>query len=561
MLLNLQVKNLALIEQAEVSFGDGLNVLTGETGAGKSIILGSVNLALGEKIPKNFVRDEEKDAFVELLFVVDEKIQAEALQELGVSVEDGQVILSRKISHGRSISRINGETVPAAILKKAAEILIDIHGQHEHQSLLHKKKHLEILDDFGKEVLSEKKEYLKNLYHNYRRQCEELADFSIGEEERNKELDFLNFQIEEIKDAGLKTGEEEELEQKYKKLNNSRKIIQNVSGVLELTGCESAESAGSLIGMAARKLQEVTEYDEKLIDFYGMLLDIDALLHDFGREVSAYADEMEFEGDSFADIEERLNLIRKLESKYGNSIETILENLEEKEKRYEQLLHYEEELDNKKQKLKETEKDLKNVSLEITKIRKELAKDLEKEIRNSLEDLNFYQVAFEISFHTLEDFSANGVDEVEFMISTNPGESIKPLGMVASGGELSRIMLAIKTVLAKRDKIDTLIFDEIDVGISGRTAQKVSEKLACVSASHQVICITHLAQIASMADRHFVIEKKVENDSTVTTIRALEEQEEIEELARILGGAVITDTTKESAVEMKRLASAYKKWK
>lgn len=560
MLLNLQVKNLALIEQAEVAFGDGLNVLTGETGAGKSIILGSINLALGAKVPKDFVRDESKDAFVELLFYVEEESQLQALRELEVSVEDGQVILSRKITNGRSISRVNGETVPAATLKKIAEILIDIHGQHEHQSLLHKKKHLEILDEFGKDSLEELKGELKGLYRDYQIRQEALDAFAIDEEEKNKEIDFLKFQIEEIIDAGLKIGEEEDLEQSYKKLNHSKKIMEAIGSVQQLTGYESHESAGSLIGMAVKELQEVTEYDETLSDMNTMLLDIDALLNDFGREVSSYLNGMEFEGESFAEIEERLNLIRKLEGKYGNTIELVLENLAKKEERLSQLQHYEEELENKKQKLAETKKALKELSLEITKIRKMCAKELENEIRQSLEDLNFLQVAFEISFKELEDFTALGLDEIEFLISTNPGESVKPLGMIASGGELSRIMLAIKTVLAKKDHIDTLIFDEIDVGISGRTAQKVSEKLAWVSSSHQVICITHLAQIASMADKHFVIEKQVENAGTITKIRELENEQQVEEIARILGGTAITDTTRESALEMKRMASEYKKW-
>ncbi len=560
MLLNLQVKNLALIEQAEVTFGDGLNVLTGETGAGKSIILGSINLALGAKVPKDFVRDEEKEALVELLFYVEEESQIMALEELEVSVEDGQVVLSRKITNGRSISRINGETVPASALKKVAEILIDIHGQHEHQSLLHKKKHLEILDEFGKEALATKKEQMKALYRSYRECQDELANFAMDEEAKNRELDFLKFQIDEIRDAALRIGEEEELDAAYRKLNNSKKILSSLGTVQQLFGNDSRENVGSMISTAIRELDDVADYDKSLEDMKSMLLDIDGLVSDFEREVSGYLSDMDFEGESFAEIEERLHLIRKLEGKYGDTIKDVLHSLEEKEERLKQLCHYEEELEHKKSNLLKMEKELKTLSMEITSLRKEYAKDLEKEIIQSLEDLNFLQVAFAVSFKELDDFTVNGMDEVEFMISTNPGESIKPLGMIASGGELSRIMLAIKTVLAKKDKIDTLIFDEIDVGISGRTAQKVSEKLAYVASGHQVICITHLAQIASMADTHFVIEKQVETDGTITKIRELSEEEQFEEIARILGGAEITDTTKENAKEMKRLASQYKKW-
>lgn len=559
MLLNLHVKNLALIEQAEVTFGDGLNVLTGETGAGKSIILGSISLALGAKVPKDFVRDETKEALVELLFVVEEEEQLKSLEELNVSPEDGQIVLSRKILNGRSISKVNGETVTASFLKKIAEVLIDIHGQHEHQSLLHKKKHLEIIDEYGKEKLEDKKAVLKEKYQEYCKLQDELAAFSMDEEEKNKEIDFLKFQIEEILDGNLKEGEEEELEQQYKWLNNSKKIMQAVSCVQKMTGYDGNEGAGSLVGMAVKELQSVAEYDDALESMHTTLLDIDSLLNDFGRELSSYVSGMEFEGEKFAEIEERLNLIRKLEGKYGASISAILENLAQKEERLNQLKHYEEQLAEKKKKIEKSQKVLEELSEEITKIRKEYAVDLAAEIKKSLEDLNFLQVNFQISFDRLKDFTANGMDDAEFLISTNPGESIKPLGMVASGGELSRIMLAIKTVLARKDRIDTLIFDEIDVGISGRTAQKVSEKLAWVSGNHQVICITHLAQIASMADKHFVIEKQVEKSATVTNIRELSKEEEIEELARILGGASITSTTRESAVEMKRLAGEFKK--
>lgn len=560
MLLNLQVKNLALIEQAEVTFGNGLNVLTGETGAGKSIILDSINLALGAKVPKDFVRDERKDALVELLFYVEEESQIHALKELDVAIEDGQVILSRRITNGRSISRVNGEMVPAATLKKIAEILIDIHGQHEHQSLLHKKKHLEILDEFGKAFLEEPKKRLKELYRSYVQEFKELEAFALNDEEKNKEMDFLQFQIQEIKEADLKVGEEEELELKYKKLNHSRKIMESMNLISRLTGYENHDSAGSLIGAAVKEMQEITEYDASLEEMNTLLLDIDSLINDFGREVSSYLNHMEFEGDSFAEIQDRLNLIHKLEGKYGNRLELVLENLAKKEERFRQLQNYEQQLEQKKRNLSEKKKALKELSQEITNIRKKIAKELEYVIIQSLEDLNFLQAAFEISFKELNDFTEQGLDEVEFLISTNPGETVKPLGLIVSGGELSRIMLAIKTVLAQKDHIDTLIFDEIDVGISGRTAQKVSEKLAWVGKDHQVICITHLAQIASMSDQHFLIEKKVEDTGTLTKIKKLEPEEEIEEIARILGGAAITSTTRESAMEMKRLAMEYKKW-
>lgn len=559
MLRNLHVKNLALIEEADVAFGEGFNILTGETGAGKSILLGSIQLALGGKVPKDFVRDEEKSASVELEFQVDNPKVLKKIEAFDVPMEEeGQVLLSRRITGGRSVARVNGETVSAGILKEIGSLLIDIHGQQEHQSLLHRRKHLEFLDNYARESLQKEKDILKETYRVYKAAEEELEQFSLSETEKNREMDLLAYEVQEIKEASLRIGEEEELEQQYRKLNNARKILENISGIRELAGYEAGEGAGNTIGRALQLLQEVSEYDKELEEPLSELQTIEDLLGEFNREIAAYLESLDFEGADFSEVEERLDLIHKLENKYGNSIEEVLGSLTDREKRLAELSDYEELLKKKKKELEEQREEVKKHSEKLTKLRKKAAAELEKAMIQALAELNFLEVAFEIRISPLEDYTANGMDEAAFYISTNPGESVKPMEQIASGGELSRIMLALKSVLAKKDTIDTLIFDEIDVGISGRTAQKVSEKMAALAKNHQILAITHLAQIAAMADEHFLIEKQVEDNETLTQIRPLEEKETIEELARIQGGAEITDTIREGAAEMRRLAKAYK---
>ncbi len=559
MLRNLHVKNLALIEEADVTFGEGFNILTGETGAGKSILLGSIQLALGGKVPKDFVRNEEKSASVELEFQVDNPKVLKKIEAFDVPMEEaGQVLLSRGITGGRSVARVNGETVSAGILKEIGSLLIDIHGQQEHQSLLHRRKHLEFLDNYARESLQKEKDILKETYRTYKAVEEELEQFSLSETEKNREMDLLAYEVQEIREASLRIGEEEELEQQYKKLNNARKILENISGIRELSGYEAGEGAGNTIGRALQLLQEVSEYDKELEEPLSELQTIEDLLGEFNREIAAYSESLDFEGADFSEVEERLDLIHKLENKYGNSIETVLDALEEREKRLAELSDYEELLNKKKKELEKQQEEVKKHSEKLTKLRKKAAAELEKAMIQALEELNFLEVAFEIRISPLEDYTANGRDEAAFYISTNPGESVKPMEQIASGGELSRIMLALKSVLAKKDTIDTLIFDEIDVGISGRTAQRVSEKMAALAKNHQILAITHLAQIAAMADEHFLIEKQVAGNETLTQIRPLEERETIEELARIQGGAEITDTIREGAAEMRRLAKDYK---
>lgn len=553
MLQNLHVKNLALIQEADVEFDEGLNILTGETGAGKSIIIGSMNLALGEKVPKEMLRGNDDPALVELVFSVENEKTIQKLRDLEVEPEDGLVVLSRKITQQRSVGRINGETVPASRMKEVADLLIDICGQHENQLLLSKKKHLEILDEYAKEGLEEKKRKLFEQYHAYRRLKEEYEAAKIDTNEQQRELSLLEYEVKEIEEAKLVPGEDEELEEQFKRFSNGKKIMESVSLAYAATGGEM-ESASELLGRAVRELSAVMSYDKEVEALQEQLTEIDNLLSDFNHDISGYMDSADFDGERFYEIEKRLDLLNHLKSKYGSTIEEVLEACSRKQERIEKLQDYDTYLNGLSASIEKQEKQVKALSEEISSIRQEEAQKLTASIAEALDELNFLDVSFTMDFKRLEDYTANGVDDAQFLISTNPGEPLKPLERVASGGELSRIMLAIKTVMAESDEISTLIFDEIDNGISGRTAQMVSEKMNLLGRNHQIICITHLPQIAAMADSHFLIEKSVMNQSTVSEIKKLNIEESVSELARMLGGVEITDTVYQNAREMKQMA-------
>lgn len=554
MLHNLYVKNLALIDEIEVEFSKGLNILTGETGAGKSIILGSVNLALGGKYSADMIRQGAEYGYVELTFFVDSEAQQEELRKKEIFPEEGVVVLSRKLMPKRSISKINGETVPIALLKEAAGILIDIHGQHEHQSLLYKKNHLSILDAFAKEDIRELREQTAEAYQVYKKYKKESAEAVLDEKERKKEAGFLEFEIQEIQNAELKSKEDELLEEEYHRMLNGKKITASLEETYEYTANLSGGNASESLSRALRCLQDAANYDEKAGSLFEQLAELDSLLNDFNRDLSDYCTSFEFSEETFFETETRLNEINRLKAKYGNTIDEILAYCQEKEERLFQLKDYDHYLEDLHRHLDESEAELRKHAKALSQARKQEAEKLAVLIRDGLEDLNFLDVRFEIVFRELEEYTPLGIDEVEFMISMNPGAPVRPLGDVASGGELSRIMLAIKSVMAEKDRIETLIFDEIDVGISGRTAQKVSEKMKGIGKNHQVICITHLAQIAAMADAHYAIEKQVEDGVTKSKIFKLSQEEEIQELARILGGAKITEKVIQSAEEMKELA-------
>lgn len=553
MLSELHVKNLALIEKADIEFGSGLNILTGETGAGKSIIIGSVTMALGQKASKDLIREGEEAAYAELLFSVTDPDKLCALKKMEVFPdESGTIIISRRITQSRSICRINDETVTVGKLKEVTGLLIDIHGQHEHQSLLYRHKHLEILDKFHQRKSSGIKQEVTAFYRSYIELKERLESFQMDEEARLREMDFLLFEIGEIEGAAIREGEEEELTDRFRLFSNARKITESLSAAYEAVNNDG-------LGHALKEVEHVASYDERLSSIRDQMADADGILSDISRDISLYMEDMAFDGEELKEMETRLDLIHGLEAKYGRTAVLIQESLEEKRQKLLELQDYDALKEKTKKELSSCEERLDELCGRLSGIRKEAAKELSKKIRTGLLELNFLNVEFTMDFKRLDHFTAEGYDEAEFMISTNPGESPKPLGMVASGGELSRVMLAIKTVLADSDDIPTLIFDEIDTGISGRTAQMVSEKLSYIAESHQVICITHLPQIAAMADAHYEIAKKAEGGRTATTIRALAAEEVTEELARLLGGAKITQAVRENAREMKRLAAERKK--
>ena len=558
MLLNVHVKNLALIEESEVYFKEGLNILSGETGAGKSIIIGSINIALGSKVPKDIVRENAEYGLVELVFETDSKDALNKLSELDIPLEDGQIIISRKIMNGRSVIKVNGETVSVTMLREITGLLIDIYGQHDHESLLSKSKHMVILDEFGIENISSIKKKVSKQYRNYKECVEKLEDFNIDEDERAKELSFLEFQIAEIEEAGIRENEDEELEEEYKKMSHSKKIVESLNTVYSIISSEQENSLIDALNHGMKEIVNILDYDSKLSSFYNSLTDIDSICNDLSREISSYMDEMTFDDERITYVSNRLNLINNIKLKYGNSINKINSKLSELKNKYEILQNSGEELRKLRLEIEKIEQDLNVNCNRLTEIRKKEAKSFEKKITKSLMDLNFLEVNFKVNFEKSNNYTMKGNDIIEFLISTNSGEKLKPLSNVASGGELSRIMLALKTIMAGKDEIDTLIFDEIDTGISGRTAQKVSEKMKIISKAHQVIAITHLPQIAAMADSHYLIEKNVKKGKTVTEIKELSYDESIDELSRILGGTKITDAVINNAREMKKLAEQTK---
>ena len=552
MLEGLYVKNLVIIDEAEVSFGEGLNILTGETGAGKSVIIGSINLALGAKAGKNLVRTGKDSGFVELIFSVNEDI-ASKLENLDIIPEDGLIVITRKFTSERSVSKINGETVTLSKVREVASLLLDIHGQTENQTLLLPKNHLEILDRYCKEEVSHLKLKLKELVTEYRVKESELSEYNVDESSLSRELDFLKYECSEIKKAKLTKDEEEELDKKVRKYASSSKIV----SLIEEARKALSDNAGAddNIGSIVRAISRLSDIDEGASELLDQISEIEGLLNDFERSLSDYAEDNVFDEADFMQSEARLDKIRSIFAKHGGSYESTQDFFNTSLKQIEKLEHsseYKEKLSTEVEGFKKT---ILAECQKLTKVRKKAAKELAKGVKQALIDLNFLQVEFDLEFNKTKEFTAKGNDEVIFKISTNPGEPLRSISEIASGGELSRIMLAIKSVMADVDVIPTLIFDEVDTGISGRTAQMVAEKMALLSGKRQLIAITHLAQIAAMADNHYLIEKKADKTHTATDIRRLDENEEVAELARILGGVAITENVINSAKEMKNLAT------
>ena len=555
MLLGLHVKNLALIEEEEISFEDGLNILTGETGAGKSVLLGSVNLALGAKADKSLIRTGADFALVELLFRVDNERQREKLKAMDIEPdEDGTVLIKRKIYPGRTQCSVCGETVTTHELRELSELWIDVYGQRENQRLLRREAQLQVLDEYAGEKAARLLTEVRTLYRDFRGKEETAAQEDLDPAARARETDLLTYEVNEIESAQLRKKEDEELENRYRTLSSFRRIdeaLQNAEGLLQ----EGEESAAEQVGRAVRALSRVQGIDQALDEVIAQTCEVDALLSDAARAISDYHAGLSFDPQEFAALEERLDLINHLKDKYGGSLESIEAAMEQKRKRLEELSDYEALRKRQLLEAQQAKDALLAACRRLTELRTKAAKEFQEKMKRELLELNFNQVDFRAEIKSREEqVSGNGCDSVIFYISMNPGEPVRPLDAIASGGELSRIMLALKTVFAGKDDIHTLIFDEIDSGISGQTAWKVAQKLGRLSADHQILCITHLPQIASMEEKHFLIEKTAENGRTTTHIRALDEEESSRELARMMGGERITETTLQSAREMKEMA-------
>lgn len=556
MLQNLHVKNLALIDESEVDFGPELNILTGETGAGKSILMGSVSLALGGRYSADMLRNGAASGLVELTFTIEDERIREKLKAMDIFPEDDMITLSRRLMEGRSVSRINGETVSMGTLREAAALLIDIHGQHDNQTLLNRKNHLALLDLFAGAEIRPVKENMAESYHTYQKITRQLEESSLDDDSRRRELSLAEFEVNEIENASLAEGEDDELEELYRRMTESRKVTQSIAETYQYTAENTAANASDCLSRAIRSLQEISDFDDSAAQLYSQLLDADSLLNDFNRELSEYAKSFEFSEEEFSETEERLNLINHLKAKYGKTVTDILTYCDEKKRRIEELNDYDSFIKDLEDKKEKALKNVETVSQKLHEIREKYAAVFADEIKKQMLELNFLDTRIEMRLTDIGRYSANGRDEAEFYIALNPGEPLRSLAGIASGGELSRIMLAIKTVLADEEDTPTLIFDEIDAGISGITADKVGEKLHLIGKSRQVICITHLPQIAAAADVHFLIEKSAQDNSVTTRIRRLDRDDSIRELARILGGSKVTENILESAREMKELAKS-----
>ena len=552
MLEHLHIRNVALIKESEISFGDGLNILTGETGAGKSMIIDSLQFALGGRAGKDFLRHGEKQAAVEALFSVQSQALTEKLAENGIAPEeDGTLLITRTLSEaGKSVCRINGSTVTVGMLKEIAEDMIDIYGQHEHQSLLNPVKHIRLLDRFCGAGFGEAMEEYKNSRQRLKDLEKQLAILIGDESQREQRMDMLLFQKEEIEAAELREGEEDALLEQKKRLSSMERLIRltGESVTLLYDGDDRAPSACDRLGDALAKLREAAEYDAALSPLADALADGYAAVEDCARELKREAEKQEADPEELERIEERLQLFYKLKRKYGGSIEAVLEFYEKAVQELEFLSNSSEKAAELSAEKAEEEKRLSALAETLTARRRATAEQVEEQIETALHDMEMKHARFHIQIEEKADWGADGKDKVEFLISANAGEPLKPLAKIASGGEMSRVMRALKKVLVDADGIGTFIFDEIDTGVSGRTARRVGEKMRFLGGKRQLLCITHLPQIAAMADNHFLIEKESDAGETVTRVTALDEEGAVREVARLMND--VTETTLAAAREL-----------
>ncbi len=566
MLFQLHIENVAVIDKVDVTFENGLNILTGETGAGKSIIIDSINMVLGERTSRDLIRSGENKAIVEALFYIHSTSVKQLLEELGIELEDNDMlVISREMMvGGRNVCRVNGRIVTSSVLKDIGKNIVNIHGQHDNQNLLQQEKHIAFLDKYAGEKFLQLKEQYTQLYEETERIKAEINQIGSDEREKERKIDLLRFQLDEINDAKLSIGEEEELNSQRLVLSNAEKLMVAASNTYEklYAGGQKGHSIYDALGEVLNELGQVKQYDAKLEKYYQSLEEVSYQLDEVVHDIRDYRDRLEFEPNILEELEQRLDLIFKLKRKYGESIEQILNYRDEIEAELNGIIHSEEQLEQLESQCNKNIQMLKTQAEALSHQRIACAKSLQQKVMTELKELDMAKTIFEVYIEKEIDgdykYTKHGIDKVEFLISTNPGQPLKPLIKIASGGEMSRIMLAIKTVLADTDEVGTLIFDEIDMGVSGRAAQKIAEKLYLVSKKKQVLCITHLPQIASMADEHYLIVKDIQADNSHTMVKRLNDQNRKEAVARIIGGAVLTDLTLKNAEEMIALANELK---
>ncbi|KPU28100.1 DNA repair protein RecN [Caloranaerobacter sp. TR13] len=555
MLLELNIRDFIIIEKMKINLDKGFNIITGETGSGKSIIIDALNILLGGRASKDYIRTGCNKAFIEGLFYLEklENIKS-ILDEYGIEVEqDNMLLISREIfSSGKSISRINGRVVTLSMLNKLTKKLVDLHGQHEHQSLLLAENHIELLDSLGKENINNLVFSVKNEFDKLKKLINRLKEIGIDEMEKERKIDLLKFQLSEIDSAELKIDEEEKIVNELSLLSNAEELLNTVNSIVECINSSDYYKTSLLdqINSISKNLNKIAKYNNKLKEYNDIIETIYYQLKDIATDLRLYQETIEYDPAKISLLEERLDLINNLKRKYGNTIEEILNYRDKIAYELEIILNNEEEIKKIKQEIFSVEEQLNLICEKLTKERKLIGKHIETEITKQLEELNLKNVKFKVNFEKLDCFTEKGLDKVEFLIATNPGEPLKPLNKIVSGGELSRVMLAIKTILADVDNIPCLVFDEIDTGISGKTAMIVGEKIRNIAKSHQVICITHLPQIAVLGDVHFYIEKKEIKGKAAAKINKLSYEERIGEISRLLGGTKITEMTKKLAEEM-----------
>ncbi len=557
MLSYIKIKNIALIEEVEIDLNAGLNILTGETGVGKSIIINSINFALGERIAKDIIRKDAEFGYVELIFNTTDDISKEIGENYDLELDSNELIISRKLhENGKNMCKINGETVTLNMLKGITEKLIDVHGQHEHQSLMDAKKHLSILDKFCEKELSAYKTQLSEKFDAYTRIKKQIAELMGNDQDRERKIDLLKFQIDEITGAKLIEKEEEELNERRKILSSSDKLMNGISKVYKMLYDEP--SVVDCAGKCLAELEYLAGIDEKLNETHKMLTEAHIQLEEVASNVREYAENIEHDPRELEKVEKRLDVIHNLKRKYGSSITEILSYHERIQEELDFIEGSEEKLEKLRKEYDFITNELHSICEKISVIRKNNSEVIKTKIEEVLRDLEMKNIQFGVKFDNKQTFDKTGFDNVEFLFSANKGERLKALDKIASGGEMSRVMLAIKTVLANTDNIGTLIFDEIDTGISGITAQKVAEKMALIAKTHQILCITHLPQIAAMADYHYNIIKETNEEKTVTNVEMLDNKNSVREIARLITGAETTELTIKHAEEMKQMATKVK---